>query len=207
MKKNDDKIIEEIQEYIDNGKTYAEILKLHPEYAEELKDVISTINLLKAEGNLVSPPKESFRQVMEKIGVDKIVTNETGNRYTYVKEVNGGRPSWSEINSIAKIYNQMTMNWKIWAPVGIAVVIALVVVGNNQIKTNTSQDPIAGNQTETPVAIKPATGNIDDAVSAILAGASDDQAIFADALKDADLVSADGQAISNFGQSYNGNEF
>jgi hypothetical protein len=70
------------------------------------------------------------------------------------------------------------------------------------------QAPIAAPAQELPVAVtKPATGNVDDAVNAILAAVSDDQALFADAEKDAALVGADSQAISDFGQSYNENEF
>lgn len=57
-----------------------------------------------------------------------------------------------------------------------------------------------------PLAVKPATAIVDDAVSAILAGVADEQALFADAEKDAELITFDSQAISDFGQSYNENE-
>lgn len=57
-----------------------------------------------------------------------------------------------------------------------------------------------------PVAVTPATIAVDDAVNAILAGVSDEQALFADAEKDAELITADSQALSDFGQSYNENE-
>jgi len=110
----------------------------------------------------------------------------------------------------------MTINWKIWAPVGIVVVVALVMIGFNQFGTKAPQAPIAGEIPQAPVAIsqelpvavaEPATGNVDDAVNAILAGISDDEALFADAVKDAELIAADSQLIGNFGQSYNENEF
>jgi len=60
---------------------------------------------------------------------------------------------------------------------------------------------------ELPVAITtPATGNVDDAINAILNDVIDEQALFADEEKDAMLLGADSQAISDFGQSFNENE-
>lgn len=110
----------------------------------------------------------------------------------------------------------MTINWKIWAPIGIVVIAAFTIIGFYQSGTKTSEAPIIQKtpqvsvtkeeQKEQPVA-RPATGNVDDAVDGILAGISDDQALFADAEKDAKLITADSQAISNFDQSYNENEF
>ncbi len=110
----------------------------------------------------------------------------------------------------------MTINWKIWAPVGIVVVAALVVIGYNQFGSKTPQAPSPEEIPQTPVAVsqelpvavtKPATGDVDNAVDAILAGISDDEAFFADAVKDAKLVAGDNQSINDFGQSYNENEF
>jgi hypothetical protein len=110
------------------------------------------------------------------------------------------------------------MNWKIIAPVGIVVVIALVLVGVSQFGTKSSQAPIADNGQiqETTIAIsqdlpvaksQPATGDIDETVNAILAAASAEEAYFEDAIKDGELITADSQSINNFGQSYYENEF
>ncbi len=96
----------------------------------------------------------------------------------------------------------MTINWKIWASVGIVAVVALVMIGFNQFGTKAPQTPIIGETSQTPVVV-----SVDDAVSAISAGITDDQALFADAEKDTVLVTVDSQAISDFGQSYNENEF
>jgi len=106
----------------------------------------------------------------------------------------------------------MTINWKVWVPLGIVAVVALVIISSYQFGTKAPQAPIAPQAPvaaeELPVAVtKPATGNIDDAVNAILAEASDDQALFASVEKDAELIAVDSQAISDFGQSYNENEF
>jgi len=205
-----EEIIEKTLEYIDSGKTSAEIFDLLPEYRETVKEILTAVSLLKKESESVVPSRELFRQTMDKIAGN--VTNRFNPRYSYMEEVQG-RPSLKNI--ITKIHNLMAINWKIWAPVGIVAVVALVIIGSNQFGTKTPtpiteetpQAPVAVSQ-ELPVAVtKPATGNVDDAVNAILAGISDDQALFADAAKDAELVAADSQTISDFGQSYNENEF
>lgn len=110
----------------------------------------------------------------------------------------------------------MTSHWKMWTLV-IIVVAALAAVGWMQFGP---QEPAGGEnraeQQEAPIttsqdlpaaaASEPATGNVDDAVAAILAGVSDDEAVFADAAKDAELVGADSQTITNIGQSFYENE-
>lgn len=124
---------------------------------------------------------------------------------------------------ITKIHGFMAINWKVWGSLGVIVIIALVVIGFSQFGTKTPQAPISqealeipeasqtpvglGGEQEQPVVIKPATGNVDDAVEGILSGIADDQALFVDAEKDAALITSDSQAISDFGQSYDANEF
>ncbi|MBZ1348751.1 MAG: hypothetical protein KY053_00725 [Candidatus Liptonbacteria bacterium] len=109
----------------------------------------------------------------------------------------------------------MTINWKVWVPVGVIAIAIFVIINFNQFWTKIPaptteeepQAPIVVSQ-ELPIAItQPATGNINDAINAILTGVSDDQALFDDAVKDTELIVADSQAISDFGQSYNENEF
>lgn len=125
-----------------------------------------------------------------------------------------GRPLLNNI--ITKIYDLMTINWKVWAPIGIVVIAMLIIIGSYQSGTKTPA-PITGKTPQAPIAeekrnedrvtVKPATGNVDDTVNAILVGISDDEALFANAQKDAELIAADSQTISDFGQSYNENEF
>lgn len=219
MNNHNDKKIEEIVgqalQYIDDGKSTSEIFALFPDYQEELKEAFFAVDFIKKEGSKIYPSKEIFRQVMAKIPAS--VTNEHNPRYSFMKEVEG-RPSWLKINNITKILNSMTMNWKIIAPVSIVAVIALVLIGVNQFGTKAPQAPIADNGQiqETPIAIsqdlpvaksQPATGDIDETVNTILATASAEEAYFADAIKDGELITADSQSINNFGQSYYGNEF
>jgi len=109
----------------------------------------------------------------------------------------------------------MTLHWKTWTLIGIVAVAALAAIVWKQSGT---EAPITGeNQAnqEAPITVsqdlpaatsEPATGNIDDAVAAVLAGVADDEAVFADAVKDADMVGADSQTITNLGQSSYANE-
>lgn len=110
----------------------------------------------------------------------------------------------------------MTSHWKMWTLVVIVVVAIVVAVGWRQFGP---QEPAAGGDRagqDAPItvsqdlpavaAVEPATGNVDDAVNAILAGTADDAATFADAANDAELVGADSQTITNLGQSFYENE-
>lgn len=111
----------------------------------------------------------------------------------------------------------MTSHWKLWTLVVIVAVAVLAAIGWRQLGP---QEPADGEnraeQQEAPittsqdlpaaVAVAPATGNVDDAVNAILSGTSDDAATFADAAQDAALVGGDSQTITNLGQSFYENE-
>lgn len=110
----------------------------------------------------------------------------------------------------------MTLNWKTWTLIGIVAVAVIAAIVWKQSETSV---PTAGeNQAnqEAPITTSqdipatatavPATGNIDDAVAAVLAGIADDEASFADATNDATLVGADNQTITNLGQSFYENE-
>ena len=112
----------------------------------------------------------------------------------------------------------MNINWKVFAPLGIIIIVAaLLLIGYSQFvgmeaqqdtakKIPPQEQPITEKK-QPIVAAPPATGNVDDAVDAILTEIVDDQALFADTEKDAELITADSQTISDFGQSYNENEF
>lgn len=110
----------------------------------------------------------------------------------------------------------MTSHWKMWTLVVIVVAAILAAVGWRQFGP---QEPAARGdraEQESPItvsqdlpfaaAVEPATGNVDDAAAAILAGVADDETVFADAAKDAELVGADSQTITNLGQSFYENE-
>ena len=51
------------------------------------------------------------------------------------------------------------------------------------------------------------SGNVDAAIKAFLQDGATEQPLFEQELKDADLLGSDGQALSDFGRSYDQNEF
>jgi len=103
------------------------------------------------------------------------------------------------------------INGKSWISIGITIaVIALVVQYMVIIPAQIDDAPqakIVLPAQELPVAITtPATGDVNDAINAILNEVIDEQTLFADEEKDTILLGADSQAISDFGQSFNENE-
>ena len=103
------------------------------------------------------------------------------------------------------------INWKAWIYIGITIsVIVLVaqytVLMPPQIEEIPQMADIVPAQELPIVTTTPATGSVDDAINAILNEAIDEQALFTDEGKDAMLLGADSQAISDFGQSFNENE-
>jgi hypothetical protein len=95
----------------------------------------------------------------------------------------------------------MTINWKI---IAIAIVILVIVVIIVYYQLGIKPSLI----TEQPAEIipPPATGNIDDAINALIQDAANEQVIAAEEDADTSLIDLDSQEISNFGQSYNENE-
>lgn len=218
---NLEKIIDRVLTLIERGKSPREILAMVPEYRKELQEIFQILDLLNVQKEKVAPSKELLAKILSNLPRAESVTEGEVSRYLYRGEQKPNDYAWqegrpSEIITKTKIYDLMTINWKVWAPLGIIAVAVLIITGLSQFGTKAPQAPIteeapqapiAAPKQELPVAVtKPATGNVDEAVDAILAGVSDDQALFADAEKDAELLAADSQAISDFGQSYNENE-
>lgn len=98
----------------------------------------------------------------------------------------------------------MTNKWKIFVPVGIVALAIIAVVIYSQIG---KEAPQYATEEGVEVVTVPATGNVDDAINALLQEASADQAMFSQEEDDASLLFTDSQAISDFGQSYNESEF
>ena len=112
--------------------------------------------------------------------------------YTYVGDK--GRVS---VNN-DQIHNFMAINWKL--VFGVIILALIVSVSYYQFILKAPSE-IAKAPTE--VNIVPATGDIDDAVLALLNDADAEAAILANIENDANLIIADSQAIDDFGQSYN----
>lgn len=112
--------------------------------------------------------------------------------YTYVGDK--GRVS---VNN-DQIHNFMAINWKL--VFGVIILALIVSVSYYQFILKAPSE-IAKAPTE--VNIVPATGDVDDAVLALLNDADAEAAILANIENDANLIIADSQAIDDFGQSYN----
>lgn len=107
----------------------------------------------------------------------------------------------------------MIMNFKTWLlfSVFIVIIISIIIFYYLERQKLIIEEvlPISTNIPfqELPVAIfKPATGDINDVVKAILADIPDEQAFFNNVEKDIELIIIDSQALNNFGQFYD-NEF
>ena len=120
-----------------------------------------------------------------------------------------GRISFNGLN-FNQIHNLMT-NWKVVVPV-----ILVVLVAAGLLVVSFSQKPMPQRQAEQPktvveipqeVPVPQATGNIDDAVDALIKEAEDEenQALGEDG--ELPLLTVDSQTISDFGQSYNEKDF
>jgi hypothetical protein len=220
MNNNDEKIFEIMNEALklkDEGKTIPEILDGYPEYRKELEEMFSTINFLNQEKEKIAAPQDVLR---------KIVTNEEISRYLerggeYKEKIRMGafglpKPQAEARYSDAKgraseilsqITNRMTNRWKIFVPVGIVALAIIALAIYSQLGKETPQVAQEQEGAEQQVAVVPATGNVDDAINALVQAATADQAASNQEEGDISLLLADSQAIGDFGQSYNESEF
>ena len=88
----------------------------------------------------------------------------------------------------------------------VAAVMTLVIIFySNEIQTSLTGSSVS--ETEKEIVPLAATGNIDDAVNALLQEIDDEQPLLDEAKNDKSLLLSDGQQISDFSQSVNENEF
>jgi len=204
-----EKVLTEAFEFYEQGKPVTEILNLYPNYyRKELDGMFQSIQTLAAAKTGLVPPKKLLVKIVES------VTNTEKNRYLH-KEAKG-RPFVDIIKH--QISNFMTWNWKVAMPIGVVAVL-VAVISYSQIGTKAPgvtekpkpnsivEESLSGIAEEKQAVLPPATGNVEDAVDAVLAMIENEQSILDEDESDAALVMADSQAISDFGQSYNENEF
>lgn len=92
--------------------------------------------------------------------------------------------------------------------IGVIAVIALQFGGGGpsystpQPTTSVPQSVPQPQPTTAPSQLPKATGNVDDAVAAILQGVSDEQLFLSEEDSDTSLITLDDQEIANFGQAY-----
>ncbi len=84
------------------------------------------------------------------------------------------------------------------------IIIALIVVILSYYYPVKTITPPSGQGEEV---LPKATGNVDDAADAVLQELTDVETIISDIDSDVSLITDDEQEISDFGQSYNENEF
>lgn len=103
----------------------------------------------------------------------------------------------------------MTPKWK--TVLLLTAIILLIAAAYWQIWLKSGEEvaQITGPETEELVQpeIKPATGNIDDIIDALLSESSSEQVLVSDETKDSSLVSNDSQEIGAFMQVYDEKEF
>jgi len=160
----------------------------------------------------IKPSKELTQKILADLGV----TEKKDNRYI-LQEREKGRISNYEL-ILNQIHTFMT-KWKMAIPV---VLVVLVVAGLMIIRSGqkTQPTPEAGSvqeqsqaaeteyvQIPEEVPVPQATGNIDDIIDAMTAFAENEQVIIVEEGNDASMVTLDSQAISDFGQSYDENQF
>ncbi len=105
----------------------------------------------------------------------------------------------------------MKLNWKIVLPTVIVVAVAIILFsqsgGNDQNSTaqngNTDTSGAMGEQASLP----PATGNVNDAINAIIASATNEASDISSDTNDASLVTSDTATLNGFGQTYDENSF
>lgn len=156
---------------------------------KEIKKLFSSIK------GKISPSKELSRRILADLSL--------------TEEKEKGRISKYEL-----ILNQthiLMTKWKIVVPV---VLVVLVVAGLMILRFGKESQPTIETslghkyvQVPNEVPVPKATGNIDDIIGAMTAFAENEQIITIEEGNDASIVVIDGQEISDFGQSYNENEF
>ncbi len=207
-----EKILSEAIELQEKGKSIPEILNLFPEHKETLQEIFQTITILKTQKAQIAPTKELLAQIISRLKVNEGVTKQESSRYLY----RGTKKGRSSLITIIKNQYTMATKWKIIVPVGIlALVVAVIMVtqlgGKREIagpQPTEQQAPLA-EVPVTPLAKPPvATGNVDDVVNSLFTDSSDEIAQISKAMDDdVALIGLDSQAISDFGQSYNENDF
>jgi len=153
----------------------------------------------------------------QKILADLSVTEKAENRYNLQNEEKGRVSGYELI--LNQIHNLMT-KWRIIVP---AAMVVLLVVGigifrfgqkrqtvnqeNEQIMEQSEQEFTEYVEIPKEVSVPESIGTIDDVIGALNAFAENEQVIIVEEGNDASMVTIDSQAVSDFGQSYDENQF
>jgi len=160
----------------------------------------------------VKPSKELSQRILASLNVEK-------KNMDVLQKEDKGRVSIYEL-ILNQIHAIMT-KWKIAVPVAlvILVIVGLMVIGAGR-KTEQPNEQTKGNepaqeetqtteyvQVPAEVPVPQANGTVNDVIDAMTAFAENEQVITVEEGNDASMVTIDSQAVSDFGQSYDENQF
>lgn len=187
-----EKIIMEVLELIEEGKSMQEILNSFPEYKKELEEIFKVAEILKKEKDGALPNKNLLVKILS--GIDTEVTASGENRFILRDDEIKGRVSVND-----KKIKFMTINWKLT----FGIIVLAIVASASYYQFVLKEKPLEIVKAPTDIGVVSATGNVDDVVLALLNDVDAEAAILANIESDANLILADSQAIDDFGQSYN----
>ena len=192
-----EKVIAEVLALMEKGKSASEILNLYPDHRDDLRSVFNALDFISKAKDGVVAPKEILSRILSELPAASSVTNEEVARYPYVD----GKGRQNKPN---QIHYPMLFNWKMLVPAGIVIALVAIFVAS-RFGSQTEQVAIQESGANQITALPAATGNVDDAVAAVLDDSSNESILLASADKDVSSVISDSQMISDFGQSYDEN--
>jgi hypothetical protein len=225
-----DEILDKVLVSYDEGSSVADIVAQFPQHKAELEDLFGTISTIRHEGRqLPMPSRESLEAALRSV---PIVTEENVQRYPMQEEAHAPSYIIGILNSFESL---MKMHWKVIGSLSTVAVVALVFFATTLRQTNAPNgvplkngtifeagadgsqesalpapsDMSRGGATMMSTAMAPsaeATGNVDDAIDALFADASAEQAAFD---QDASLVlaSTDSTALNEFDTTISSYEY
>jgi len=217
--KNFERILIKTLELLDEGKTFSQILNDFPKYRKELEEIYKIVELISSQK--ITPDKKTLENIITTINDKDIVTKEQSVRYLNRRE-NFKKGRLSSTNNINNLFF-MKRNWKIIASIGALTLIAAVIVfvqitkksDNVNIVSVPEKESIANNETQSTAGktqsekekFAVATGNIDDAASAIINDAvSEISQLEKDINEDTALLSLESEELNGLLQDQYSNE-
>ena len=208
-----EKLMERCLELQDQGRSTAEVFAEHPEAKEELTEMLALLAWIDEEKKSITPSRDLFTRIIKTLPLPTppavqapAVTARQSNRYGGDGHDGVRRPIESPITTNIPSQSVVRMNsaFRIWFPVGVFAVLALLIGVNRFGGTEIAELPTA---TETAVVAVPPTGNIDDVLAFLDEEFDAETSILAQADEDMQLANDNSEAINEFGQTYDENEF
>ncbi len=213
------------------GKSAVEIFAAFPAHERDLREIFDMLEMISAHKDAVKPSDALIGRVFP-----SVVTRADGSRSMITKAGQKGRTVDNEKGKDNFINVLFPMNWKLFAPIAVVALVAVLVfssktatqptepaapnAGENVALTGgeavTPVEAIGGDENataaavlpvETPVVVAPATGNVDATVNAILTSATAEVSALDDVSADVAMLDLDSQAFNDFTQSYGEDQF